>query len=368
VAGRGVADLRRGLRPAVAGCVVVCLLGCTTVLTGANAVGPRPAPPTSAAAPRVRVLQLNLCGSGFAACYTGRSTTEAAAVIHAEHPDLITLNEICRDDVTTLQRALADVAGDAVASAFQPALDERTGQAYRCRDGEQYGIGVVSRWAVVAGSSGGGGIYPIQDGQSSEGRAWLCLHVAATPAGVGVCTTHLAHTEREIAAGQCRYLFGTVIAEMRARGGAAPVVVAGDLNLPDGSPGLQSCLPAGSAPAGDNGVQHVVGTPGCVVDSSRTIDLHGASDHPALLVTLAFRGEWQNTLVRWPRTFTGSSRAEATPRRVAALANRPVLGHRMCRRGRTRVGGGPGGPDVRVFGRLRKAEVNRMLCRDEDGV
>jgi endonuclease/exonuclease/phosphatase family metal-dependent hydrolase len=239
------------------------------------------------------VLQLNLCGSGFAACYTGRSTAEAAAVIRAERPDLVTLNEICRDDVSTLQRALADVVpGGAAASAFQAALDARTGQAYRCRDGEQYGIGLVSRWPSVAGFHGGGGIYPIQDGQSSEGRAWLCLDVAdraGALAAVGVCTTHLASTERDVAAGQCRYLFGTVIAEMRVRGGALPVVLAGDLNLPDGGGDLESCLPTGSALAGDNGVQYVVATPDFVVDSVRTIDLRGASDHPALLVTLAFQ-------------------------------------------------------------------------------
>ena len=47
----------------------------------------------------VRVLQLNLCNSGIAACYTGRSTAEAATVIHAEIPDLVTLNEICQGDL-----------------------------------------------------------------------------------------------------------------------------------------------------------------------------------------------------------------------------------------------------------------------------
>lgn len=300
---RGIADrLYRGLCAAVVG----CLVGCTTVATGTDAVGPPLGPPIPAGgvpiAP-VRVLQLNLCGSGFAACFSGRSTAEAAAVIRAERPDLVTLNEVCRDDVSMLERAFADVVpGGAVLSAFRAAFDGRTGDAFRCRDGQQYGIGMVSRWPSVPGSSAGGGVYPIQDGRSPEGRVWLCLNVgpnvAATPA-VSVCTTHLANANREVAGGQCRYLFGTVIAQMRERDGAAPLVLAGDLNLgPGDDPDLESCLPAGSALADDDGMQHVVATPEFVVDGSRTIGLHGATDHPGLLVTLALRDGPSNVVAR----------------------------------------------------------------------
>ena len=104
---------------------------------------------------------------------------------------------------------------------------------------------------------------------------------------MAVCTTHLAYTKREVAGAQCRYLFGTVIAGMRARDGAVPVVLGGDLNLGNGdSPDLQACLPAGSALVDDGGPQHVVATPEFVVDDSRRIDLRGSTDHPGLLVTL----------------------------------------------------------------------------------
>ncbi len=283
----------RRLRAAVVCCLVACLVGCTTTAAGSNAVAPPPVPATPAdpQATPVRVLQLNLCSSGIAACYTGRSTEEAAAVIRAENPDLVTLNEVCQDDVSTLERALADVVpGGAVVSAFQAARNGRTGDPYRCRNGQQYGIGIVSRWPSVPGSSAGGGIYPAQDREDPEERAWLCLDAAATPA-VAVCTTHLAYTKREIAVAQCRYLFGTVVAELRARDGAAPLVLGGDLNLGSGdSPDLESCLPAGSALADDGGQQHVVATPELVVDSSRTIDLRGTTDHPGLLVTLVPSG------------------------------------------------------------------------------
>ncbi|TQM36673.1 endonuclease/exonuclease/phosphatase family protein [Pseudonocardia cypriaca] len=286
---RGPAD--RWYR-AMGAALIACLVGCATVASGFDAGEPalRPPAPAVAAPVHVQVLQLNLCGSGFAGCYTGRSTAEAAAVIHVERPDVVTLNEVCHGDVPVLQRALADVVpGGVVTSAFHAALDGATGEAVRCRNGQEYGIGMVSRWPTPSGAAAGGGIYPIQDEQSSEGRAWLCLDGVATSA-VAVCTTHLAHSEREVAGAQCRYLFGTIIPQVRARDGAPPVVLGGDLNLGSGSsPDLESCLPAGSADADDGGVQHVVATPELVVDSSRTIDMRGATDHPALLVTLAFQ-------------------------------------------------------------------------------
>ena len=168
-----------------------------------------------AAAP-LRVLQLNLCSSGIAGCYTGRSTGQAAAVVRAEAPDLVTLNQVCEDDVAALERALADAVPDAtVVSAFQPARNGRTASP----------IAAATAGSTASAWSRGGRRcrsrcerrdLPAQDLEDPEERAWLCLDAAASPA-VAVCTTHLAYTKREVAAAQCRYLFGTVIAEIRAR-------------------------------------------------------------------------------------------------------------------------------------------------------
>lgn len=240
----------------------------------------------------LQLLQLNLCDSGFAGCYTGRSTAEAAALIHARTPDLVTLNEVCEDDVAVLARALGETRpGGSVASAFQAALDTRTTGAMRCRAGRRYGIGVLSRWPVVPGPAVTGGNYPagIQDRRSPEGRAWLCVDAAAEPAII-VCTTHLANDAREVARAQCHYLFDTIIAQLRARAGATPVVVGADLNLA-GADGPWSCTPPGFAHVDDAGLQHVLGTPGFVVRGRGTYGLHGATDHPGLLVTLARTGE-----------------------------------------------------------------------------
>jgi hypothetical protein len=289
----------RGLRVAIAGCLIASLAGCTGIATGVNAVGPPgptgvnalgapPGPPTTPAdggpAGPVRVLQLNLCNSGIAACYTGRSVAEAVTVIRTETPDLVTLNEVCQDDVSTLERALGRaVPGGGVVSAFQAARDRETGEAYRCSNGQQFGNGIVSRRPLVPGSEVGSGIYPMQDPVDPEERSWVCLEVA-TPA-VAACTTHLSYITREVTVAQCRHLFGTIIEGMRARDGAPPLVLGGDLNLgPGNSPGLRSCLPAGSTPVDDGNVQLVVATPEFVVDSSRTIELR-ETDHPGLLVT-----------------------------------------------------------------------------------
>jgi endonuclease/exonuclease/phosphatase family metal-dependent hydrolase len=281
----------RWLWVAIGGCLIVSLAGCAGVATGVNAAGPQPQPaavdavepspalPTTPDGP-VRVLQLNLCNSGIAACYTGgESITEAAAVIRTETPDLITLNEICEEDVSTLERALARaVTGGAVTSAFQAARDRNTGEAYRCSNGQQFGNGVVSRWPLAPGSSTGGGIFPTQDPEDPEERSWVCLDAAATFA-VTVCTTHLAYTDRQVTVDQCRYLFDTVIGERRAQNGAAPLVLGGDLNVGSGD----GCLPDDSPLVDDGEVQHVVATPEFVVDSSRLINLRN-TDHPGLLV------------------------------------------------------------------------------------
>ena len=126
-----------------------CLVGCAVLASGSGSAGlsrGEPGAPGGVADTQVRVLQMNLCDSGLAGCYTGRSVTAAAAVIRDQAPDLVTLNEVCRDDVSILERALAgsDQVG-VTASAFQPARDRRTGASFRCRDGQPYGIGLVVR-------------------------------------------------------------------------------------------------------------------------------------------------------------------------------------------------------------------------------
>jgi hypothetical protein len=278
-----VSVVGRGPWTVIVGCLVVCVLA-----TGSAAPGRTPVPPSESAEVLdvpVRLLQMNLCNSGLAGCYTGASVSRAAAVIRAVGPDLVTLNEVCQDDVPRLERALTDAGpGGVVVSAFQAAADRRTGGPFHCRNGRPYGIGLMARLeSPLVDRITVGGTFPVQDSRDSEERAWLCLDATAFTA----CTTHLVNTSPGIAREQCRYLLGTAIPSVRSRGGTAATVLGGDLNLlSGGSPGVQSCLPGGGHRADDGDVQHVVTSSEFTIRSSRSIDMNGTTDHPGLLVTL----------------------------------------------------------------------------------
>jgi hypothetical protein len=269
--------------------VAACLV-CTFALAGSPAAGGAAA--GGAAGPPSRVLQLNLCDSGIAGCYTGRSVAQAAAVMRAEAPDVVTLNEVCRGDVDVLRQALLDAhPGGTVGSAFRAAGDRRTGGDFRCLDGQSYGIGVLARLpapghgdATGGGYATDGGLYPAQDIGDPEERAWLCLSAAAA---FYACTTHLASTSATVALDQCRYLLGVALPELHRGRGYRPTVVGGDLNLRyGGSPDVRSCVPPGYARRDDGGVQHVLATPDLTVGSSATVGMAGTTDHPGLLVVL----------------------------------------------------------------------------------
>lgn len=274
----------RGLRRSVV--IAACLIAVAGVLTGpsARSVG---------AATRIpfRVLQMNLCDSGIADCYTGRSVAEAVAVIRADAPDVVTLNEVCQADVLTLDQTLAHVdGGGTVVWAFKAATDRRTGVGFRCRNGQPYGIGLLTRIpASHRGYTTYSGIYPTQDPVDPEERAWLCLHAIGS---FYACATHLASTSPIVAFAQCGYLLNTAIPAMRARdGGYEPTVLGGDLNLRfDGSPDVRSCVPSGYLRRGDGGVQEIVATTDFTVSFGRSIAMGGTTDHPGLLVALTSTG------------------------------------------------------------------------------
>jgi len=269
--------------------VAACCLASSVVwLAGATAArGPTG---VAAAVDRatVRVLQLNLCDSGIAPCFTGRSVSAAAAVIRADRPDVVTLNEVCREDVSELKRALSGTDPNAlVASAFRAVTDRPTNGPFRCRNGQQYGNGILALLASSAASGYGtyGGVYPTQDLRDPEERVWVCIHA---PRAFYACSTHAASTSTTIALAQCRYFLAEAVPIMRAHGSDDPLILGADLNLrSDDSPDPQSCLPAGYHRVDDGARQDVVTSPGLTVRSRALIDMHGTTDHPGLLVDLA---------------------------------------------------------------------------------
>ncbi|MGC4748199.1 endonuclease/exonuclease/phosphatase family protein [Micromonospora sp. DT201] len=238
----------------------------------------------------LRVLQMNLCNSGRASCYTGRSLATAAEVISAEAPDLVTLNEICQDDVAALERVFATVhTGRSAVSAFQAAGDRRSGADTRCRNGQPYGVGLLTHvqtpdtpHAVYRG------IHPTQDLADPEERPWLCVNVDSV---LLACTTHLAATDYHVALAQCSHFLDTILPTIRRHGGYAPTVLSGDLNLrDDGDPDVRSCTPPDHQRVDDGALQHIIATLDIKLCCRRSLVMRGATDHPGLLATLSIDG------------------------------------------------------------------------------
>jgi hypothetical protein len=233
------------------------------------------------------VLQMNLCNSGIASCYDGgKSVPEAATAIQNSAPDVVTLNEICQNDVAQLSSTLAGVySGSTVVWAFKAATDRRTNAPYKCKNGQDYGIGLIAHIpGTYAGHQIFSGIYASQDTASAEERAWLCIHATGS---YYACTTHLASTSGTVALSQCKDLMNNLIPSVRAAdGGYAPTVIGGDLNLTyGGSPNAQSCVPAGYFRKGDGDVQHIMATTDLAFSSSRTIAMTH-TDHDGWFVAL----------------------------------------------------------------------------------
>ncbi|MEU1681642.1 endonuclease/exonuclease/phosphatase family protein [Micromonospora zamorensis] len=253
--------------------------------------GPTVASSTETGRPTVlRMLQLNLCNSGRAGCYTGRSVAVASDVIRAEAPDLVTLNEICDDDVPALRRVFETVhPGRSVVAAFQAAGDRPSGADTRCRNGQPYGIGLLAHVRTpdtprVVYS----GIHPTQDLADPEERAWLCVDVDG---GLLACTTHLANTGYRVALAQCGHLLDTILPTIRRGTGSGPAVLGGDLNLrADADPDVRSCAPPGHSRVDDGARQHIVATTGITLCCRRSVTMHGATDHPGLLATVVIDG------------------------------------------------------------------------------
>jgi hypothetical protein len=264
-----------GRRPVLRAVGTVTVLACAMLLLVAS-------PAVHASSGLLRLLQMNLCDSGDAGCYTGRAVTEAATVIHADAPDIVTLNEICANDLGDLTPALAGVhLGGTVISAFEADVSSRTGNTVHCRNGQAYGIGILAYLPSPAPDFRRySGLYPMQE-HRGENRAWLCID--ASPY-ISACTTHLADDTVSVALAQCEYLLSTTIPALRTSDPTAPAVVGADLNLR--SPAAGPCLPAGYARRDDGGVQEIMTSSDLAVVADERIDLRGATDHPGLLVTL----------------------------------------------------------------------------------
>ncbi|MFB9903602.1 endonuclease/exonuclease/phosphatase family protein [Allokutzneria oryzae] len=229
--------------------------------------------PTASAATPVKVLQLNLCHSGAAGCFTGdRVMTKAKAVVASVKPQVLALNEICSGDVAPLRAAMGSAK-----SLFVPARND--GKPAKCKNGQDYGNAILVATALAGSSAGVSGVYKNQDSRK-EKRTWGCL-----PAGkIGACTTHLSAWDGAVALAQCKELM------TRAEGYAktTPTLFSGDMNLRyKGDPDAQSCNRTGFYRKGDGALQHVFASTKFTFVKSSTLSMEGTTDHPALVVELS---------------------------------------------------------------------------------
>ena len=220
------------------------------------------------------VMQMNLCLSGLAGCYTKAAypavVEEAVDRIREADPDAVTLNETCRDDVVRIARRTGyHLRFTRVVYA---------GKRLRCvRPGGRglFGDAVLTEAAVASHESRD---FEAQAGP--ERRRWLCV---VTRAGIDVCTAHLnTRSPVEIAGNdaQCAEL----AALLARRAAARTVTFGGDVNRRD-----SSCAPAGLWTRTDEsaeqapGLQHVYGS-GSLRSPSAEVLPAEHSDHDVLLV------------------------------------------------------------------------------------
>jgi hypothetical protein len=250
---------------------VVC--GLFLVLTGCSGSLAAPAAASRSTGSTYKLMQMNLCLSGFGDCY-GKvkypaGVNEAVARIRKARPEAVTVNESCQGDIALIAgRTGYHLRFARVIYAGKPLPCIQPG------DRGLFGNAVLTRAPIQSSAS-----HAFKAQAGPERREWLCVR---TRIGVEVCTAHLASpTAAEVAANepQCAEL-GTLLA---LRGASRPVIFGGDVNR------RASCAPAGfwtltdSAADQDPGSQQVYGTPAFRSPSAGVVPaIH--TDHDFLLV------------------------------------------------------------------------------------
>ena len=217
-----------------------------------TAVVPMPATPAApAAGTRFSVLQMNLCLSGVARCYSQATheavVDEAADQVLQADAAAVTLNEVCSRDAERLARQTAYQV------RFAPVLIG--GAPFPCVEpGNRgmFGIAVLTKASIRTSQDRA---FAAQ--ADAEERRWLC---ATTVGAVSVCTAHLSAPgpagAEEANDGECAELRG-VLARYAEAG---TTVFGGDVNR------QRSCAPDAMWTLGDTaagqapGIQHVYGS------------------------------------------------------------------------------------------------------------
>jgi len=228
----------------------------------------------AASGPSFSLLQMNLCLSGQAGCYSRTAyrsvVEEAVAVIQERAPDAVTINEACRRDAAELAR--------------------RTGYELSFADVDYGGVPLP---CIAPGGRGLFGIAVLtkDDARTSqegaftirtdpEERRWLC---ATTDVATTVCTAHLStrHSPGERADNdvQCRELRQL----LARRADLGTTFFGGDLNRQDSCAPETMWIARDTSASQSAGVQHVYASRSVEEPSTSTIEATH-TDHDFLIV------------------------------------------------------------------------------------
>lgn len=290
----------------VAAALAIPLAAAPATATAAQAQ--RPAAPHT-----LRVIQMNLCNSGSAHCFTKKrdhygnigddriaKKTMAWAVkrVHslATPPDVITLNEICGKDLTGLKKKLGYKGVTYRGDSFFP-VRSKHGGALKCkssRGSTRYGSAIITKAALPKPYATHRDYlkYDSQWPYVAERRTMGCRKMS----GFTVCTTQLLNiakhggpdSRRQYTEAQCLQM----IERAQKFAGRDPLIIAGDLNLkwskktPADQASLRRCLKASTryvTRKSDGDVQHVITTMH-VAKVAAKASPKWITDHPTLWV------------------------------------------------------------------------------------
>ena len=249
------------------------VLTVTVALLVVTATSVAPALTSSTSLPQqgrpFRVLQMNLCLSGYASCHRRTAypavLDEAVKAVGDRRVDAVTLNEVCSADGAELARRTGlHLRFSAVLVAGSPLRCVAPG-----------GRGVFGLAVLTAGAISTTHDHAFAGQGGSEERRWLCV---TTVQSVAVCTAHLgtrgSTTQRRANDAECGEL-RTILRRYDAEG---PTVFGGDLNR------LRSCAPTtmwtlrDTAASQASGIQHAYGSRSLMYARSRvTVAAH--TDH-----------------------------------------------------------------------------------------
>ena len=224
-----------------------------------------------------QLLQMNLCLSGQAGCYSSATYAsildEATGQIADQDPEAVTLNEVCSADAAELARrtgyelsfAAVDYGGTPL-----PCIEPR-GRGL-------FGIAVLTKDDIRASQDRA---FAVQ--ADPEERRWLC---ATTDEAITVCTAHLSTrystVERAANDAECRELKGVLTRLME--GGTT--LFGGDVNRQDPCAPSTMWVTRDTSATQSAGVQHIYSsTP--VGESSASVAEATYTDHDFLLAAAA---------------------------------------------------------------------------------